>query len=64
VIILGCITVTWVEVISCVVANLKYCKLRQTIMAACPEYNDRYAQPIEWTWTNPKMRHWFDKHAH
>ena len=34
------------------------------VMASWPEYNDRYAKPIEWTWTNHKMRRWFDKHAH
>ena len=34
------------------------------VMAAWPEYNDRYAKPIEWTWTNHKMRRWFEKHAH
>lgn len=34
------------------------------VMASWPEYNDRYAEPIEWTWTNPKMRQWFTKHAH
>jgi hypothetical protein len=34
------------------------------VMAAWPEYNDRYAKPIEWTWTNHKMRRWFEKHTH
>jgi hypothetical protein len=33
-------------------------------MTAWPEYNDRYAKPIEWTWTNHKMRRWFEKHTH
>lgn len=33
------------------------------VMASWPEYNHRYAQPIEWTWTNQKMRQWFAKHA-
>lgn len=33
------------------------------ILASGPEYNRRYASPIVWTWTNPKMRQWFDKHA-
>lgn len=28
-----------------------------------PEYNDRYAPPFEWTWTNQKMRRWFSEHA-
>lgn len=31
--------------------------------AAWPEYNQLYAHPFEWTWTNQKMRVWFDKHA-
>jgi len=33
------------------------------VLASTPEYNRRYAEPIEWTWTNHKMRQWFDKHA-
>jgi transposase len=33
------------------------------VMASWPEYNHRYAHPIEWTWTNQKMRQWFAKHA-
>ena len=33
------------------------------VLTAGPEYNHRYARPIEWTWTNPKMRQWFEKHA-
>ncbi len=28
-----------------------------------PEYNELYAKPIEWTWTNQKMRKWFAEHA-
>ena len=28
-----------------------------------PEYNDRYAHPFEWTWTNQKMRRWFMGHG-
>jgi hypothetical protein len=32
-------------------------------LASWPEYNHRYAHPFEWTWTNPKMRQWFAKHA-
>lgn len=35
----------------------------QHILDSKAEYNYRYAQPIEWTWTNPKMRRWFDEHA-
>ena len=23
----------------------------------------RYAHPVEWTWTNQKMRQWFERHA-
>lgn len=34
------------------------------VIAAWPEYNDRYAKPIQWTWTHPKMRKWFAKHSH
>lgn len=33
------------------------------VLASGPEYNRRYAHPVEWTWTNAKMRQWFDKHA-
>lgn len=33
------------------------------VLASGREYNDRYATPIEWTWTNAKMRQWFEKHA-
>ena len=33
------------------------------VTAAVPEYNARYAKPIEWTWTNAKMRRWFDSHG-
>ena len=29
---------------------------------AWPEYNRLYAHPFEWTWTNPKMRRWFEEH--
>ena len=34
------------------------------VLASGPEYNHRYARPIEWTWSNQKMRLWFDKHDH
>jgi hypothetical protein len=27
-----------------------------------PEYNRLYAHPFEWTWTNQRMRKWFDEH--
>jgi hypothetical protein len=30
---------------------------------AWPEYNQLYAHPFEWTWTNQKMRQWFAEHA-
>jgi DDE superfamily endonuclease len=30
--------------------------------AAVPEYNRLYAHPFEWTWTNQKMRRWYDEH--
>src|SRR3954464_4994858 len=33
------------------------------VLASWPEYNRRYAHPIEWTWTNQKMRQWFERHA-
>ena len=33
------------------------------ILASVPEYNHRYAHPVEWTWTNYAMRQWFTKHA-
>ena len=36
----------------------------QHVIASWPEYNDRYAAPIQWTWTNPKMQQWFAKHSH
>lgn len=29
---------------------------------AWPEYNRLYAHPFEWTWTNHKMRQWYEKH--
>ena len=33
------------------------------VAASCPEYNRNYAHPFEWTWTNQKMRRWYDRHA-
>jgi hypothetical protein len=33
------------------------------VLAAAPEYNERYAHPFEWTWTNARMRQWFAEHA-
>jgi len=42
---------------------LKGLEFRTHVMASWPEYNHRYACPVEWTWTNYKMRQWFAKHA-
>ena len=33
------------------------------VLASWPEYNCRYARPIEWTWTTHKMHQWFKTHA-
>lgn len=33
------------------------------VMSSWPEYNQRYAHPFEWTWTNRKMRLWYAEHA-
>jgi len=33
------------------------------IAASWPEYNQLYAHPFEWTWTNQRMRRWFAEHA-
>lgn len=33
------------------------------VMLSWPEYNQRYAHPFEWTWTNQKMRRWFADHT-
>jgi transposase len=33
------------------------------VLASAAEYNQLYAHPFEWTWTNQKMRQWFAKHA-
>jgi transposase len=33
------------------------------VAVSWPEYNERYAHPFEWTWTNQKMRRWFAEHA-
>jgi len=38
-------------------------EFRTHVLASWPEYNHRYAHPIEWTWTNFKMRQWFAKHG-
>lgn len=33
------------------------------VKGSWPEYNQLYAHPFEWTWTNQKMRRWFANHA-
>jgi DDE superfamily endonuclease len=33
------------------------------VQASGPEYNQLYAHPFEWYWTNQKMRQWFAKHT-
>src|SRR5208337_3022513 len=33
------------------------------IVASWLEYNQLYAHPFEWTWTNQKMRRWFAEHT-
>ena len=33
------------------------------IATSWPEYNQLYAHPFEWTWTNQRMRRWFAEHA-
>ncbi len=33
------------------------------VRASGLEYNQLYAHPFEWYWTNQKMRQWFAKHA-
>ena len=33
------------------------------VASSWPEYNRLYAHPFEWTWTNQKMRRWFEEHA-
>lgn len=38
-------------------------QLIEHVLASGPEYNRLYAHPLEWTWTNQKMRQWFSKHA-
>jgi hypothetical protein len=35
----------------------------QHVMDSWPDYNERYAHPFEWTWTNQRMRRWYDEHA-
>ena len=38
-------------------------ELIEHALLSAPEYNQLYAHPFQWTWTNPKMRQWFAKHA-
>jgi transposase len=38
-------------------------EFKTDVLASWPEYNHRYAHPIEGTWTNQKMRQWFAKHT-
>ena len=38
-------------------------EFRAHLAASWPEYNERYAHPFEWTWTNHKMRRWFERHS-
>ncbi|WP_246196416.1 hypothetical protein [Aquisphaera giovannonii] len=33
------------------------------VAASWPEYNRLYAHPIEWTWSNQKMRRWFEEYT-
>jgi DDE superfamily endonuclease len=33
------------------------------VLASVPEYNERYAHPFEWMWTNARLRQWFAEHA-
>ena len=35
----------------------------QHVADSWPEYNELYAHPFEWTWTNQKMRRWFARHS-
>ena len=36
---------------------------RDHVVAAAPEYHQRYAHPVEWTWTNQQMRNWYANHT-
>jgi DDE superfamily endonuclease len=38
-------------------------ELIEHVLASWPEYNRRYAQPFNWTWTNARMRKWFTEHS-
>lgn len=39
-------------------------ELLKHLQVADPEYNERYAHPFEWYWSNHQMRQWFAQHAH
>jgi hypothetical protein len=32
------------------------------VVVSCPEYNELYAHPFQWTWSTQQMRRWFDAH--
>jgi len=38
-------------------------ELIEHLDASWREYNDRFAAPIRWSWTRPKMRQWAARHA-
>jgi hypothetical protein len=38
-------------------------ELIRHVAESWPEYNQRYAHPFEWTWTNQRMRRWFARHG-
>jgi hypothetical protein len=38
-------------------------ELIEHVQVSGPEYNQLYAHPFEWIWTNNQMRRWFAKHA-
>lgn len=65
---------SWLDQAEILIHAFKYHYLRRAswknqeefkthVSASWPEYNQRYAHPFEWTWTNHKMRQWFAKHA-
>lgn len=43
---------------------LQQSDLIRHVYSSRTEYNQLYAHPFEWTWTNQQMRRWFEKHAH
>ena len=32
------------------------------VVVSWPEYNQLYAHPFDWTWSNQQMRTWFAEH--